>query len=46
MVLYDPEINNAIERIRETNAKVVCIQLPDGMKPMACEIEAIITKKT
>ncbi len=46
MALYHPEIDKAIERIKETNAKVVCIQLPDGMKPMAREIEATITEKT
>ncbi len=46
MVLYEAELTKAIERIKETKAKTVCIQLPDGMKPMAEEIEAEINAKT
>lgn len=46
MTLYDPELEKALARIKETEAKTVCIQLPDGMKPMAKEIEAAITSET
>ena len=46
MTLYDPEINKAIAKIKEKNAKLVCIQLPDGMKPYAKDIESRITAET
>ncbi len=46
MPLYAAQTQKAIERIKTTGAKVVCIQLPDGMKPYAKEIEAEITAKT
>lgn len=46
MTLYNPEIEKAIARIKETKAKLVCLQLPDGMKPYAQEIEQQITSKT
>ena len=32
---YDLELEQAKEKIKETNAKTVCIQLPEGLKPMA-----------
>ena len=35
---YDLELQKAIEKIRECNAKLVWIQLPDGLKPKAQEI--------
>ena len=38
MPLYNPELEKAIERIKDEKAKLVCIQLPDGMKPQAEEI--------
>ena len=46
MALYDPQIDKAITAILEKKAKTVCIQLPDGMKPYAAEIEEKITKET
>ena len=46
MTLYDPEINKAIAKIKEKNAKLVCIQLPDGLKPRAKEIKEAIEKNT
>lgn len=46
MTLYNPELEKAIERIKAEKAQLVCIQLPDGMKPMAKEIEEAITKET
>ena len=46
MALYQIEIEKAIARIKEKKAKLVCIQLPDGMKPYACEIEEQISTQT
>ncbi|MBT4539719.1 hypothetical protein HOC32_05510 [Candidatus Woesearchaeota archaeon] len=46
MVLYNTELQKALEKIKAENAKTVCIQLPDGMKPLANEIQATIEKET
>ncbi len=46
MTLYDAELASAVTRIQEIDAKIVCIQLPDGMKPMAQDIERVISEKT
>ena len=46
MPLYDPELDKAIAKIQEAKAKLVCIQLPDGMKPYAQDIEQQIQEKT
>ncbi len=46
MPLYDPELDQAIAKINDSKAKLVCIQLPDGMKPYAQEIEQQIQEKT
>ena len=43
---YDLELNKAVEEIKKTNAKLVCIQLPDGLKPRAKEIQQSIEKNT
>jgi len=43
---YDLELNKAVEEIRKNNAKLVCIQLPDGLKPKAKEIQQYIEKNT
>ena len=40
------EIDKAIEQIKNSNAKRVCIQLPDGLKPRALEIESKLKQKT
>ncbi len=42
----DLEIEKAIERIKQEKAKTVCIQLPDGLKPKAKEIQEKIEKNT
>ena len=44
MKLYNPNITKAIEKIKETGAKTICIQLPDGMKPYAQEIHDELVK--
>ena len=46
MNLYNTELERAIAKIKESQAKTVCIQLPDGMKPYAQEIEEKIGAET
>lgn len=46
MTLYQIELEKALQKISETQAKTICIQLPDGMKPYAEEIETEITRQT
>ena len=46
MTLYDSEVEKAILKISESKAKLVCIQLPDGMKPYAKNIADEIGVKT
>lgn len=36
------ELEKVIARINDSNSKKVCIQLPDGLKPKAKEIEEAI----
>ena len=46
---YDLELEKAAEKIIKENAKLVCIQLPDGLKEKATEIAKYleeITKST
>ena len=43
---YDLEMEKAIAKIREENARLVCIQLPDGLKPKAKEIQEYLDKNT
>ena len=43
---YDLELEKAVEEIRKKNAKLVCIQLPDGLKPKANEIQQYIEENT
>lgn len=45
-MLYDAEVQKVLDKIKESNAKTVCIQLPDGMKPYAKEIEEKIREET
>ncbi len=35
---YDLEIDNLVKEIKKEKAKLVCLQLPDGLKPKATEI--------
>ena len=46
MNTYDLELGKVIERINKENAKLVCVQLPDGLKPRAREITESIEKNT
>ena len=44
--MYDLELNKAVQEVKNSKAKSVCIQLPDGLKPKAKEIVDTIEKKT
>lgn len=43
---YQLHINEAVDKIRKENAKLVCIQLPDGLKPKAKEMQDTIEQQT
>jgi len=43
---YDLELERAIKEINKNKAKTVCIQLADGLKPRAKEIQEAIQKET
>jgi 2-(3-amino-3-carboxypropyl)histidine synthase len=44
--MYKLEIDRIINEIKKQNAKLVCIQLPDGIKPKASGIQKEIEKNT
>lgn len=46
MMDYDLELDKVVTRIKAEKAKTVCIQLPDGLKPMAGEIAEELEKRT
>jgi len=43
---YDLELDKVIEKIKKKKAKLVCIQLPDGLKRYANKIQKEIEEKT
>lgn len=43
---YDLEIDRIIKKIKERNAKLICLQLPDGLKQKAAEIASEIEEKS
>lgn len=43
---YNLQLEEAIKKIKENNAKQVLIQLPDGLKPRATEIAKELEKET
>ncbi len=43
---YELELLKVIKEINKNKAKVVCIQLPDGLKPKATEITKEIEANT
>ena len=43
---YNLELEKAADEIRKAKAKLVCIQLPDGLKNKATEIAEELEKKT
>ncbi len=44
--MYDLELSKVVIEIKGSKAKLVCLQLPDGLKPKAKEISDEITSKT
>src|SRR3989344_6574994 len=46
METYNLELEKAVKAIKDKKAKLVCLQLPDGLKPRAQEIEEQITSET
>jgi 2-(3-amino-3-carboxypropyl)histidine synthase len=43
---YNLELEKAAEEIKSNNAKLVCVQLPDGLKPKARDIQEYLEKDT
>ena len=43
---YDLELKRAVSEIKKAKARMVCIQLPDGLKPFAGEIADYIEKNS
>lgn len=43
---YDLELERVVDRVNKEKARLVCIQLPDGLKPKAKLIQNEIEKKT
>ncbi|MBU1199664.1 MAG: diphthamide synthesis protein [Nanoarchaeota archaeon] len=46
MTNYNLELDKAAAKIKQENANTVLIQLPDGLKPKAKEIQEELKKKT
>jgi 2-(3-amino-3-carboxypropyl)histidine synthase len=44
--MYNLELEKAVSEIKKTKAKRVLIQLADGLKPKAKEIQEILQKNT
>lgn len=44
--MYNLELEKAIDKIKKEKAKLVCIQLPDGLKPKAKEIAEKLEAET
>ncbi|MEM4282443.1 MAG: diphthamide synthesis protein [Candidatus Woesearchaeota archaeon] len=45
-IRYELELERAVEEIKKSDARLVCIQLPDGLKPIASEIAKRLEKET
>ena len=43
---YDLELDNVVAQIKQKNAKLVCVQLPEGLKPEAEQIVKKIESST
>ncbi len=42
---YDLELDRVVKEIKKAKAKTICLQLPDGLKPKAKEIQDYIQKR-
>ena len=43
---YNLELDRAVKQIKAQNAKLVCVQLPDGLKPEAGQIAEALESET
>jgi diphthamide biosynthesis enzyme Dph1/Dph2-like protein len=43
---YDLELEKAVAQIKKAKARIVCIQLPDGLKPEAKKIADYLEQNT
>ena len=43
---YNLEIDKLVEKIKQEKAKLVCLQVPDGLKPKATEIAKELEEKS
>lgn len=43
---YDFELEKAIKTIKESKSRLILLQLPDGLKPKAREIQAKLKQST
>lgn len=43
---YNLELERCVSEIKKAKAKIVCIQLPDGLKQKATEIASYLQKHT
>jgi len=43
---YELELDKIINAIKKQKAKIVCLQLPNGLKPKATEIASFIEEKS
>ena len=43
---YDLELDRVCSEVERQGAKLICIQLPDGLKPRAGEIDRSIRQRT
>ncbi len=43
---YDLELDKIVQQINKKKARLVCLQLPDGLKQKATEISEFIEKNT
>ncbi len=43
---YNLELDRAVKQIKAQNAKLVCVQLPDGLKPEAGQITEALESET
>jgi diphthamide biosynthesis enzyme Dph1/Dph2-like protein len=43
---YDLELDSAVQQVKDSKAKTVCIQLPEGLKPEAQQIVKLLESKT
>ena len=43
---FDFDLNKIADKIKKDNVKLVCIQMADGLKPRAVEIQKYLEEKT